>query len=164
VTERKPWRARVVDKTPVTMLTHAYEVLVATALVIMGTGLVLDLVNQSSVHRQVPGWMAEAWGWSLFLGSGLTLWGLFGMKPRTEWAGQMLTGWATFFYSLALATGVPLREGGVATAIFLAIALTAWWRAFKITSAAYIQHRLTLAAREAHVRARVHRNGRAGSE
>jgi len=158
VTDKKPWRARVVDRAPVALLTHAYEVLVAIALVLVGFGLVADLVEATSVHAQVPNWMAEGWGWSLFLGSALTLVGLFQNRPRMEWAGQMMNGWGTFFYSMALYTGFPLTQGGVVASIFLAIALTAWWRAFKISSAAYIQYRLTMAAREAHVRASIQRN------
>lgn len=150
--ELASWRAKVVDRAPVAMLTHAYEVLVALALVIVGFALVADFVNPESVHSQVPEWMADGWGWTLFIGSGLTLSGLFSTAPRREWAGQMLTGWGTFFYSLALC-GADVRGANLSATIFLAIALVAWWRAFKITSTPYIQHRLTQEARKAHVRA-----------
>jgi len=155
------WRKRVVDRAPIPFLTQAHEVFLAVALLVIGTGLLVSPVAPQSVHSRVPFWMSNGWAFCLFAGSVLTLWGLFANRPRMEWGGQLLLGWGTFFYAVAILTGPPLSQGGVSGLVFLGVALVSWWRAFKITSMPFIQHRLTQAAREAHVRATEERNGRA---
>ena len=146
---RDRWRAWIVDRVPLALLTHAHEAFLAVAVFIIGGGLVMGDVRPGSVASQVPEWINMTWAWFLFSGSVSTLWGLFQDRPRAEWAGQMLLGWSCFFYSGAIYGGVGLRSGGVVFAVFLGLALVSWWRAFKITSVAYVQRRLAMAAREA---------------
>lgn len=152
MTLRAKWRRWLVDRAPLPLLTHAHEAFLAVAVFIIGGGLIVGDVRPGSVSSQVPGWINLGWAWALFAGSAFTLWGLFQDRPRMEWAGQMLLGWGSAFYSLALASAVPFSQGGVNVLIFAGLALVSWWRSFKITSIALIQQRLTDAAREAHVR------------
>lgn len=147
------WRKRVIDRAPIPLLTQAHEVFLAVALLIIGAGLAFGPVNPESVVSRVPEWMSQGWALTLFTGSVLTLWGLFGNRPRLEWGGQLLLGWGTFFYAVAILTGPPLAQGAVSGSVFLGVAFVSWWRSFKITSAPLLQYRLTRAAREAHVRA-----------
>jgi hypothetical protein len=145
------WRIWVVDHAPLPLLTHAHEVFLAAAMVIIGGGLVFGDVRPGSVHSSVPAWLADAWGYGILAGGILTLLGMFGFRrwltpqPRMEWAGQLLLGYSCGFYTVAL-LHADFNSTAVAGLVFGGLALVSFWRSWKITSEPYIRHRL---AREA---------------
>lgn len=142
-------RAWVVDHAPLPLLTNAHEVGISVALMLVALPLLGGAEGPPSIHQKVEPWMAIGWAWTLVASGFLTLWGLFGHRPRLEWAGQLFAGWGLSFYALALvlATG---RQGFLASAIFGVLGLVSWWRAWKITNAPLVQARLVKAARAAH--------------
>lgn len=150
-TPRGTWRARVVDAVPLPFLTHAYETAVAVVLCFIALPVVSGGVAATSIHAEVPGWMAVAWGCGLFAGAAMTLLGLFTHRPRLEWAGQLFLGYALTFYAAAITLNAPWDRGGVSVLVFGGLGVTAWWRAFKIASAPYVQYRLNREARAVHV-------------
>lgn len=153
----KDWRARVVDRAPTPLLTHAHEVGIAVALAIVALPLVASSATPpESIHSQVPRALALFWAWSLLLSSAATLWGLFRHRPRAEWAGQLFMGYGLSFYALALVFGAGW-QGVLVSAIFGVLGVTSWWSAFKISSAPQVQHRLIREARYAHEAAHVTR-------
>lgn len=157
------WRARIVDRAPLPLLTHAHEVGLSIALLVIALPLLGGDPAPPSIHSQVPEAMATFWAWALVGGSVLTIWGLFANRPRVEWGGQLWLGYALTFYALALVWGAG-AAGFLASAVFGVLGLVSWWRAFKITSAAQVQHRLVQAARHAHETATVERTIRRNRE
>lgn len=147
------WRARVVDRVPLTMLTHAHEVGIAVALILVGFPYAMGgQPKPDSVHSQVPHFLAVGWSWSLLLGGTLTLVGLFANRPRAEWGGQLWLGYALTFYAGALIAKAGW-SGFLAASIFGVLGAVSWWRSFKITNQGYVQHRLVREARDAHEKA-----------
>lgn len=156
-----PWHARVhagrrwlIDRAPLPLLTKAHEIALSIALVIIGVALVLEEAQPGSVTSQVPHWVALIWAWAILLGGVATLWGIFGSRTRIEWFGQTATGHGCAFYSLAVATALPLRTGFVVVMIFAVLALVSWWRAFKLTMMPYVQERLARETTKAALRLR----------
>lgn len=143
----------IVDRVPLPFLTNPHELALAIVLGFLGVGLLVGPVNPGSVSEQVPHALRDGWAWSLLLGGILTVHGLFADRPRSEWVGQMLTGWGCFFYAVVLLGTVDLTVSAVSGGVFLVLGIAAWWRAFRITATAYVQYRLTEAARAAHQRA-----------
>lgn len=153
------WRAKVVDSVPLPALTHAHELAITGVLLVMGAPAMLGLLpGQGTPEDPLHFPMWEMWGTSMVASALLTHWGIFHNRPRAEWAGQMLAGWGLFFWSIVLLALLGL-ESYVTILVFLSLATVSWWRAFKITSAPYVQHRLTEAARLAHIRATEERKG-----
>jgi hypothetical protein len=144
-------RIWVADHAPLPLLTHAHEVFIAVAMVIIGGGLVFGDVRPGSVHSTVPEWLADAWAWSMLGGGILTLVGMFGVRPkgkpqpRLEWAGQLLLGYGCAFYTVAL-LHADFNQTAVAGLVFGGLSLVSFWRSWKITSEPFIRHRT---AREA---------------
>lgn len=136
------WRERIICRAPMPLLTQAHEVFIAVAVFLIGLGMIFGPVRPESVAGQVPHLISVGWAWDLFAGSAFTLWGLFRNYPRAEWSGQMFLGWGAGFYTVAIFLNVPFDLGAVVGGIFAALALVSWWRAFKISSAPYIQKRL----------------------
>lgn len=155
------WRIKVVDGVPLPLLTHAHELAISLVILSMGVPAMLGIIpGQGTPADPLPFPMWEVWGGGMTASAVLTNWGIFRNRPRMEWSGQMLAGWGLFFWTWVLL--VFLGPGSFITLlVFLTMAFVSWWRAFKITSAPYIQHRLTEAAREAHVRATEERGRRA---
>lgn len=159
--QRLPGTRRwIIDHAPIPLLTHAHELFLSGAVFLIGMALVFGDVAPGSVTSQVPAWQSNLWALTLFIGSGLTIWGLFGNRPRLEWSGQILLGYGCAFYAAALAIGIPLNQSGVVFAIYTGLSAVSFWRAFNITSAPLVQKRLTLAARHAHIRATMERQER----
>lgn len=152
------WRARIIDKVPLPLLTHAYEIGLAVILAVMAIPVVLGRSAPASIHSQMPHWMVLGWGWGLLLASTFTLLGVFLYRPRMEWSGQLWMGYTLGIYAAALAWNTQdLASAAVAVAVFAALALIGFWRSFKISSAPYLQHRLAREARDAHIKAVVAR-------
>jgi len=162
-TPHKHWRARVVDRVPLALLTHAHEAAIAVTLLIVAFPLISGIQGTASIHEKVDPFIAGAWAWALLAGSFLTLWGLLAFRPRAEWSGQMILGYALTFYAFAIAWGAGV-QGLVTSSIFGILGVVSWWRSFKLTSQPYIQYRLNQAALAAYQQAeaeRVIREGRA---
>jgi hypothetical protein len=141
-------RMWVVDHAPVALLTHAHEVAVALVLLVMGVPAAMGALPGQG-EAGIPSWAWHLWSWALILGAGGTIVGLFTSRPRAEWVGQMLAGWGLGLFAYRLAfLGLQYTYPTVLT--FAVLASVSWWRAWKITSVALVQHRLTRAAREAH--------------
>jgi len=155
--DRKHWRARIVDAAPLAFLTHAHEAGIAVALLIVAAPLLGGgMFGPESVHSQVPAFMAVTWAWCLVAGAWLTIRGLVAFRPRMEWAGQITLGWALAFYALALAWTLQ-PAALLAGAVFGVLGVVSWWRSFKITSQPYVQYRLLREARAAHRQAELER-------
>jgi len=146
---RKHFRAWVVDHVPIALLTHAHEAGIAVVLIIVSGPLLGGNATPETIYSQVPPWMSAFWAWGLMAGGVLTIYGLIAFRPRAEWAGQLILGYALTFYALALIVGGGAKAF-VASAVFGVLGLVSWWRSFKITSQAYVQHRLVLEAKAAH--------------
>lgn len=150
----------MVDHVPLPLLTHAYETTVALVLMGIALPVVSGGIARTSIHAEVPGWLALMWGWALLGGALLTLWGLFTFRPRLEWGGQLFLGYSLSFYAAAIALNTDWDRGGVSVLVFGGLGAVAFWRTFKVTSQSYVQHRLMEEARRAHVRSNVERRNR----
>lgn len=141
-------RMWLVDHAPVALLTHAHEVAVALVLLAMGVPAALGALPGQGATG-IPSWAWSLWSGAMIAGALGTIGGLFTARPRWEWTGQMLAGWglALFAYRLAF-LGLEYTYPTVLT--FTILASVSWWRAWKITGVALVQHRLTREAREAH--------------
>lgn len=156
----KPFRARVVDGVPLPLLTHAHELAIATVLLVLGAPALLGLLpNQGTPGDPLPPHMWEVWGVTMVVSTLLTFWGVFRSRPRKEWAGQLLAGYGLSFWSVVYGVASHGR-GWPSVTVFGILALVSFWRAFKITSQPFIQHRLASAARDAHVRVSDEKTGR----
>lgn len=160
------FRMRLVDNVPLPFLTHAYEIAVALVLTAIALPVALAMVSPKSIHTLVPGWMAYGWGVFMVAGAIATVVGIFMPRPRLEWVGQIVLGYTLTFYSVALSAYAlkmdtsSLETAGVPIAVFMALGAVAFWRAFKITSAPYVQHRLAREARDAQRKALANPNRR----
>lgn len=143
-------RMWVVDHVPVAFLTQAHELAIALVVLSLAVPAVLGALPGQGVAG-VPGWAWQAWGWSTIVGATSTWYGALRSRPRVEWAGQLVTGWSLSLFAIRLTT-LGLAATYPTVSVFLVLAVVSWWRAFKITNVALVQHRLTRAAREAHIR------------
>lgn len=147
----------VIDHAPIPLLTHAHEVGISVVLVIVSAPLLGGASGPPSIHQQVYNWVAIGWAWALLIGAVLTLVGLFGSRPRMEWAGQLFMGHGLSFYALALVLGAGW-EGFLASSIFGILGLVSYWRSYKISHAPLVHYRLVQEARNAHEVAHVQRS------
>lgn len=151
-TTGKPWRARVIDAAPVGFLTRSHELAVSLLLAALGAPALLDLLPGQS-RAGIPLWEFQAWGGAMVLSGALTWWGVLRNRPRAEWGGQIIAGWAlAYFVGILASLSFTATLPSIIT--FGLLAVVSWWRAFKITSAAFVQHRLIREARDAHMAVR----------
>lgn len=136
----------MVDHAPLPLLTNPHEVALAVALLAIGMGLLVGDLNPASVTAQVPPLIRDGWAWFLFVGSLLTIGGVFGPHPRAEWLGQLLLGWGSAFYAVAVLLSAGIEVGGVVASVFTAVAFVSFFQAFKITSSGFVAYRLTVEA------------------
>lgn len=143
-------RMWVIDRVPVPFLTQAHELAISVVLLVLAVPAILGLLPGQR-DAGVPDWAWRSWAATMIVSATFTWWGLLRNRPRVEWIGQLAAGWGLALFSFRLATlGLEYTYPTVLT--FLTLATVSWWRAFKITSVALVQHRLTAAAREAHRR------------
>lgn len=160
---RGQWRKRVVDGVPLPFLTRPHELTISLVLAVLGVPALLGILpGQGSPGDPIPFWVWHGWGAVMGLASGLTIWGVFTSRVRMEWTGQLLAG-----YGLAFFVGILASLGGFLNTYptiltFTLMALVSWWRCFKLSSASYVQYRLTRAARHAHVRVAMEQESREG--
>lgn len=149
------------DGVPLPFLTHAHELAIALVVLILGAPAIFGaLPGQGQTGDPIDSRAWSFWGLSLTASWALTFWGVFRARPRAEWTGQLIAGYGLAFWAAILWSAVGIANVWPTVLVFGVLSAVSFWRAFKITSLSYIQHRLTQAARQAHVRATEERGGR----
>lgn len=158
---RGDWRRRIVDAVPLPFLTRPHELAIALVLLVLGVPALMGLLpSQEHPLNPVPFWVWRGWGATMTGASVATIVGVFTNRVRMEWSGQLLAGYGLVFFTGILVALAGFSQTYPTVLVFLILAVVSWWRCFKLSSASYIQHRLTQAARHAHVRVANEQRGR----
>jgi len=142
---RSRWHAGrrwIIEHVPLPFLTNAHEMALAAVLSVVGAALLVQEARPESVVSQVPFWTVTVWASLLIAGGVCTLAGISMERLRTEWVGQVCTGWGCWFYSAAVFTKLELKDSIVVGSVFFVLGMVSHWRAFKIIMAPYVQTRL----------------------